>query len=94
MIGKMLFNSDENQIVIGNDNRVYIWRKSDDTFRPECICPGVNRKISVMIWGCITYNGVSTLTLGIKPLIHQSELRTYTKVVPFQEKSSFHFVVL
>ena len=45
MIGKKLFNSDESQIVIGNDNRVYIWRKSDDTFRPECICPGVNRKI-------------------------------------------------
>jgi len=32
--------------------------------------------------------------LGVKPLIHQSELRTYTKVVPFQEKTSFHFVVL
>ena len=32
--------------------------------------------------------------LGVKPLIHQSELGTYTKVVPFQEKSSFHFVVL
>ena len=32
--------------------------------------------------------------LGVKPLIHQSELGAYTKVVPFQEKSSFHFVVL
>ena len=34
---------------------------------------------------------------GVKPLIHQSELGTYTKVqhvVPFQEKSSFHFVAL
>jgi hypothetical protein len=30
--------------------------------------------------------------LGVKPVIHQSELRTYTKVVPFQEKNSFHFV--
>ena len=27
-------------------------------------------------------------------LIHQSELRTYTKVVSFKEKSSFHLVVL
>ena len=90
---KVIF-SDESQIVIGNDNRVYIWRKSDETFQPECICPCVNRKISVMIWGCITYNGVSTLTLGVKPLIHQSELRTYMKVVPFHEKSSFHFVIL
>ena len=25
-------------------------------------------------------------SLGVKPLIHQSELGTYTKVVPFQEK--------
>ena len=25
---------------------------------------------------------------------HQSELRTYTKIVPFKEKSSFRFVVL
>ena len=33
-------------------------------------------------------------SLGVKPLIHQSELRTSTKVVPFQEKNSFHFVVL
>jgi hypothetical protein len=31
-------------------------------FRPECISPGGNRKISVMIWGYITYNGVGTLT--------------------------------
>jgi hypothetical protein len=54
--------SDESQIVIGNDNQVYIWRKSDETFRPERICPGVNKKISVIIWGCITYNGVGALT--------------------------------
>jgi hypothetical protein len=34
------------------------------------------------------------LPLDVKPLIQQMELRTYTKVVPFQEKSSFHFVAL
>jgi hypothetical protein len=33
-------------------------------------------------------------SFGVKPLIHQSELRTYAKVVPLNEKSSFHFVVL
>jgi hypothetical protein len=37
---------------------------------------------------------IYVLYYGVKPLIHQSELRTYTKVVPFQEKNSFHFVVL
>ena len=35
---------------------------------------------------------VKVFSSGVKPLIHQSELGT--KVVPFQEKSSFHFVVL
>jgi hypothetical protein len=29
--------------------------------------------------------------IGVKPLIHQSELRTYTKVVPFKEKK-YHTV--
>ena len=28
-------------------------------------------------------------SLGVKPLIHQSELGTYTKVAPFQEKVPF-----
>jgi len=31
---------------------------------------------------------------GVKPIIHQAQLRTYTKVVPFKENSSFLFVVL
>ena len=30
---------------------------------------------------------------GVKPLIHQSELKTYTKVVLFKEKSSFRSLV-
>ena len=38
--------SDKSQIVIGNDNRAYIWRKSVETFRSECNYPGINRKIS------------------------------------------------
>ena len=32
--------------------------------------------------------------LGVKPVIHKSELRTYANVVPFNEKSYFRFVVL
>ena len=43
----------------------------------------------------VSHDGwIYTFNIGVKPLIHQSELGTYTKVVPFQEKSSFHFVVL
>jgi hypothetical protein len=32
------------------------------------------------------YSNQYNTVIGVKPPIHQSELRTYTKVVPFQEK--------
>jgi hypothetical protein len=35
--------------------------------------------------------GCIKLVVGVKPIIHQSEL---TKVVPFNKNSSFRFVVL
>jgi hypothetical protein len=37
-------------------------------------------------------NKINRKKIGVKPLIHQSELRTCTEVVLFKEKSSFHFV--
>lgn len=58
---KAVIFSDESQIVIGNDQRIYIWRKSDEAWLPDCISPGVNKKLSVMIWGSMTFNGVGTL---------------------------------
>ena len=59
---KVIF-SDESQIVIGNDCRIYVWRKSNESWLSDCISPGpgIGKKISVMIWGCITYHGVGTL---------------------------------
>lgn len=57
---KVIF-SDGSQVVIGTDSRVYVWRRSDEAWLPECISPGVNKKISVMIWGCINFNCVGTI---------------------------------
>ena len=53
--------SDESQIVIGQNNHVYVWRSSNEAYHPECMCPPYQRKVSVMIWGCITWYGVGTL---------------------------------
>lgn len=58
---KRNFLSDESQIVIGNNHKIYIWRKSDEVWLSDCISPGFQRKISAMIWDCISYNGVGTL---------------------------------
>ena len=53
--------SDETQIVLDNKG-VYVWRKPDEIWRPECLGKRQgNTRLSVMFWGCITYNGVGVL---------------------------------
>ena len=40
---------------------MYIWRKIGEEWEPSCIDPPPGRRFSVIIWGCITYNGIGTL---------------------------------
>ena len=54
--------SDESQIVIGDNKTVYIWRKGDEKYNPQLVCPAPRRRFSVMIWGCVCFQGVGTLT--------------------------------
>ena len=56
---KVIF-SDESQIVIGNINRIYIWQKRGEGYRPDLVPSKANRKFQVMIWDCICWNGVGT----------------------------------
>ena len=58
---KVIF-SDESQIVLGTNNRVYVWRKNDEKYNLHRICSRSERKISLMIWRCICCDGVGTLT--------------------------------
>ena len=58
---KVIF-SDESQIALGTNKCVYIWRKDDEKYNPHLICSCSEWKISLMIWGCICYDGVGTLT--------------------------------
>ena len=58
---KQVIFSDESQVVLGKNNHYYIWRKGDEKYRPHLVCPSSQRKISLMIWGCICYDGVGTL---------------------------------
>ena len=58
--------SDETKVVLDKDCKVYIWRKSDEAWRPECLgmysCHSPRKNVSAMFLGCITYNGIGTLT--------------------------------
>lgn len=53
--------SDESKVEVGLDNRVYIWRKIGEDWQPACTAPPPRKKFGVMLWGCITCNGVGTL---------------------------------
>jgi transposase len=58
---KTMIFSDESQVVIGTDNRVYLWRKDCEVDSPHLVCTLSKRKVSLMVWGCITYEGMGTL---------------------------------
>ena len=59
--GKFIF-SDESMIVIGKDNKIYVWSKRGEIYGPEHCCPVEKRKISLMVWGSVTLHGVGILT--------------------------------
>ena len=80
---KVIF-SDETKIEIGNNRKVYVWRKVDERLRPECngLYQGRNykAKFSVMFWGCISYYGVGTLTPVVGNGVHLSHSRQVAHV--------------
>jgi hypothetical protein len=48
--------SDESQVVVGNNNRIYIWRKKDEAESRDCVSPPAQRKLSgdayhTTVWG-------------------------------------------
>jgi hypothetical protein len=58
--------SDETKIILGQNRKIYVWRKADARLRPECVGRRddweTTCRASVMLWGCISYYGVGTLT--------------------------------
>jgi hypothetical protein len=55
--------SDECGVELGMDNCVLTWRRPVEEWTPLCLNPGRGVRVSLMIWGCITYEGVDTLTV-------------------------------
>ena len=53
--------SDECSVVIGNDSRMYCWRREDEKDAPYLVCPPKKRLVSLMVWGAVMYGGQRTL---------------------------------
>lgn len=51
------------QIVLGENHRGYVWRSSNEAYLSQWMCPPRQRRVSIRVWGCITYYGVATLCL-------------------------------
>jgi len=60
---KRVIFSDECKVEIGTDQRVFIWQKVGESNLPCCLGAPPTPRISLMIWGCVTYDGVGTLTV-------------------------------
>ena len=56
--------SDERMVKVGENHRVYIWKRKGEGYRPELYWEkenSIESLFKVMIRGCITWNGVGTL---------------------------------
>ena len=59
---KVIF-SDECCVKIGQDKRVYVWKMADEGYyRPDLYGDNKKPKCQVMIWGCISWFGVGTIS--------------------------------
>jgi hypothetical protein len=58
---ELVIFSDESHVVLRQNNRVYVWRSAQESYRPDCMYTISKPKVSVMIWGCISWYGPGTL---------------------------------
>ena len=57
----VIFSDETPRVVIGQNRWVYVWRHPHEIWQAGCLGGGKQRKLSVMFWGGVTYNGVGIL---------------------------------
>ena len=45
---------------LGLISELISWRRAGEEYDPACLNTPPRRKFEIMIWGCISYNGVGT----------------------------------
>ena len=64
-------------VMIGKDQYFDIWKKSDEKYYPDFVCHEVNKRISVMFWGCVISKGVGALV----PTSETTDTRKYIEIL-------------
>ena len=70
---KVVF-SDKGHTELDASKHFNIWRKEDEKYIAHLICPRPERKINLMIWGRICYDGIETVT-AVEGNINQSAIK-------------------
>ncbi|KAG2994703.1 hypothetical protein PC121_g21014 [Phytophthora cactorum] len=61
---KVIFSDESSVWLTGAAGRVYVWRKPGEEFKNEYLVPTFKSgRETLMVWGCITYEGVEALHL-------------------------------
>ncbi|KUF88959.1 Glutaredoxin-C2 [Phytophthora nicotianae] len=59
---KVVFSDESSVWFTGAAGRIFVWRKVGEEFKNECLAPTFKSgRETLMIWGCITYEGVGAL---------------------------------
>ena len=53
--------SDEVRFGLSSDGPVWVWRKANERYRPQCTIGRSSVRRSVMYWGCISFDGTVSL---------------------------------
>jgi len=59
---KKVIWSDETRIsIFGSDGVFYVRRRPGEECLPECLLPTMKHPVAVMIWGCMSWNGIGRM---------------------------------
>lgn len=58
---KVIFSDESKFNLHGSDGKLYVRRRLNETYHPDCINTTVKHPAGQMVWGCISYQGVGRL---------------------------------
>lgn len=60
---KVIFSDESRFELFNNDSHNWVWRKTDEKYKKECLKPTVKKSIGIMVWGCFHKNSIGPLVI-------------------------------
>jgi transposase len=59
----VIFSDESRYEIFNNDSKNWVWRRSDEKYKKECLRPTVQKSKGVMVWGCFCKDRIGPLVL-------------------------------